>query len=112
MVQWIASTARATGTVEHLFKQYTTSAPKVLLHRFKDKPVTPATPASLTQKTQNGKRTQKKRGNVTQPLTCEISYKTLGELGKVIAKAQSVEVPYNVLLVLKGIIQARKGFAT
>lgn len=46
------------------------------------------------------------------PSRIDISYETLSKLGKAIANTHKVEVDYSVLVVLKGIIHARKGFAT
>ncbi|KAF2632487.1 hypothetical protein BU25DRAFT_407014 [Macroventuria anomochaeta] len=110
VVQWIASTARATGTVGHLFEKDVPTAHRSFLQKLKDKR---AAPPSLLRKLKGKTRNQTKSTvNATSPSTIEISYKTLRRLGKAIASADNIEVDYNVLVVLKGIIHARKGFAT
>ena len=110
VVQWIASTARATGTVEHLFEDDIPIARRSFLQKLK---VKRAAPVSLISKIKGRKRNQtKSTANATSPSTVELSYKTLSKLGKAIARADNIEVDYNVLVVLKGIIHARKGFAT
>lgn len=114
VVQWIVSTARATGTVEHLLGTQipieTSTAPRSVLQKLKAKR---AAPLSLVQKLKSKKRKlTRSTAEASSPSTVEISYKTLGRLGKVIASTESVEVNYNILVVLKGIIHAWKGFAT
>lgn len=110
LIQWIASTARATGTVDDLFDKDMPTMPRSLLQRLKDKRTTPL---SLIQKIKGKRRAQTKSTGTSASIpTIQISYKTLRILGKAIARSEDVEVPYNVLVVLKGIIHARKGFAT
>lgn len=110
LVQWLASTARATGSVEDLFKKGTPAAPRSFLDKLKNNRTMAL---SFVQKMKGKKRVHKKPTDTTaSPQTIEISYKTLSRLGKAIGNAKGIEVPYNVLVVLKGIIHARKGFAT
>ena len=110
LVQWIASTARATGTLRDLFDKAEPTVSPSLLQKLKDKR---AASLSLIQKLKGKRRAQAKTtGNTTSQRVTEISYKTLGRFGKAIASSEDIEVPYNVLVILKGIIHARKGFAT
>ncbi|XPS96689.1 hypothetical protein M3J09_005948 [Ascochyta lentis] len=109
LVQWIASTARATGTVGDLFDKDVPKEPRSFLQRLKDKHA-----GSLSRiRKLKGKIRGSKPTNITaSPSTLELSYKNLKRLGEVIATAKDIEMPYSVLVVLKGIIHARKGFAT
>lgn len=110
LVQWIASTARATGTVQDLFKGAQPPTAQSFFQKLKDKR---AGPASLVQKLKGRMRDPHKCTQCSAlPSTTEISFKALRRLGKAIASSESIQVPYNVLVVLKGIIEARKSFAT
>src|SRR5690242_20390246 len=110
VVQWITTTARATGTVEHLFDRRTSTVRLSLIQTLKDKS---AAPLSFISKPKGKSRTQtRSKANASAPSTIQLSYKTLGYLGKAIANSDDVEMDYNVLVVLKGIIHARKVFAT
>ena len=110
VVQWIASTARATGTVGHLFGEDPPAAHRSFLQKLKDKS---AARPSVMEKLKGKRRKQTKpTASATSLSTIRISYKTLRELGKAIGKAEDVQVDLNVLVALKGIIHARKGFAT
>ncbi|KAJ4992989.1 hypothetical protein SVAN01_01341 [Stagonosporopsis vannaccii] len=110
VVQWITTTARATGTVEHLLDQGASAGRRSLIQMLKDKS---AVPLSFVSKPKGRNRNQKKsKANASMTPTIQISYKTLSCLGRAIAKADNVEMDFNVLVVLKGIIHARKTFAT
>lgn len=110
VVQWITTTARATGTVEHLFDSGASAARRSLIQKLKDKSTIPLSFISKP-KGKNRNRRKSKSNSGSRP-TIQVSYKTLSCLGKAIANADDVEMDYNVLVVLKGIIHARKGFAT
>lgn len=110
VVTWVASTARATGTVGFLFDPDAPKTRQSLLKKLKEKS---AAPVSLMSRMKGKKRNQTKPpSNTTAPSTMELSYGVLRRLGKAIACADNLEVDFNVLVVLKGIIHARKGFAT
>lgn len=110
LVQWVASTARATGTVNDLFNTVEPRSSRSFLQKLKEKR---RAPSSVIHKLKGKRRAQTKSpGTAASPATTEISYKTLARLGKAIASSEEIEVPYHVLVVLKGIIHARKGFAT
>lgn len=110
VVHWVTTTARATGTVDHLLDQGASKAHRSLIQKLKDRS---ATPLSIMRKPKGKNRYQtKSKTNQTSPSTVRLSYKTLSRLGKAIATAGNIEVDYNVLIVLKGITHARKGFAT
>lgn len=65
------------------------------------------------QNEKNRKRHQTKSiGDGESSSTMELSYGTLRQLGKAIACADGLDVEFNVLVLLHGIIHARKGFAT
>lgn len=112
VVQWIASTARATGTVRHLFRD-TKPAHRLLVEKLQD-----GSAARLSHM----EKIKIKRRKLTKPTATatastflpikRISYKALRELGKAISTADNEWVDINVLVALKGIIHARKGFAT
>lgn len=110
VVHWVATTARATGTVDHLFDHDATTARRSLIQKFKDRSTLPR---SLMGKSKRRHRNQTYiTTNAASHSIIRLSYKTLGRLGKAIANADNTEVDYNVLVVLKGVIHARKGFAT
>ncbi|KAF1932873.1 uncharacterized protein M421DRAFT_251567 [Didymella exigua CBS 183.55] len=116
VVQWIASSARSSGSVASLFEEARPTTHRSFVQKLKDKEVArpslmdklkgrkrqPARPAKPTSKTADGSSSSE----------FEISYKVLSKLGRAIANTSKVEVDYNVLVVLQGIIHARKGFAT
>jgi hypothetical protein len=112
VVQWVASTARSTGSVANLLGGRSAKHQSFInklrgsgigLPLPQDKPKERRRPPT--------KPTRQIAGVPSNP-EIEISYKTLGELGKAIANTNKVKVDYNVLVALKGIIHARKGFAT
>jgi hypothetical protein len=110
IVQWIASTARTTGTASHLLEPNLLKARRLRLEKLKDKS---AAPVTLMSRTKNRKRHQAKpTGDGESPSTMELSYGTLFQLGKAIACTDGLDVEFNVLVLLHGIIHARKGFAT
>ncbi|KAF1355623.1 hypothetical protein EJ07DRAFT_158264 [Lizonia empirigonia] len=96
LVQWVASTARATGTVNDLFNTAEPTGSRSFLQKMKDK--RPA-PSSFIHKLKGKRRAQTKSpGTAALPATTEISYKTLARLGKAIASSEETEVPYRVLV--------------
>lgn len=112
VVQWIASTARSTGSVANIL-----GGRSERHHSFINKlrgcgiglPL--SLDESKARKHPPVKPTRQTAKAPASPET-EISYETLGKLGRAIADESKVEVDYNVLVALKGIIHARKGFAT
>lgn len=110
VVQWIAAAARSTGKVGHNLEPDAAEARQSLLQRVKAKKTAPG---SFMDRLRGKKRQQMKpASNAPSSSTVELSYRTLRQLGKIIAGADNLDVDLNVLVVLKGIIQARKGFAT
>lgn len=113
IVQWVASTARATGSVGYLFEEDRPTAHQLLIQKLKDTDVArPSLMDKLKGKKRHPTKPTKPTVDTSSPSKTEFSYKTLSKLGKAIANTDNVEVDYNVLVVLKGIIHARKGFAT
>jgi hypothetical protein len=104
IVQWVASTARATGQDVSERKK-----PTSFLQKLKDKR---AAPRSLIQMMKGRKQAPRRLATTEVFGAIEISYKTLKRFGKAIGDAEGVEVPFHVLVVLKGVIHAWKGFAT
>ncbi|KAF3048733.1 hypothetical protein E8E11_001895 [Didymella keratinophila] len=112
VVQWVASTARSTGSVANLLGGRSEKQRSLInklrgsgigqplpLDELRGRKRPPTTPARQTT-------------GVPSSPEIEISYETLGKLGRAIANTNNVEVDCNVLVALKGIIHARKGFAT
>jgi hypothetical protein len=112
VVQWVASTARATGSVASLFEARSTKQ-RSFIKKLKDGGAALPSPSEkLRGRKRRPARSTKQTADAPSSTELEISYGTLGKLGKAVANTNRVEVDYNVLVVLKGIIHARKGFAT
>lgn len=110
IVHWIASTARTTGNASHLLDPDAAKARRSRLEKLKDKS---AAPVSHMSRVKNRKRHQTKAtADDGSPTTIKLSYGTLRQLGKIIACTDGLDVDFNVLVLLHGIIHARKGFAT
>lgn len=108
LVQWIVSSARSTGTVAHIFESDAPGTRQSLLQKLKGKSTTAG---SLMGRLKGRKRNHSKPASIS-PLFVELTYPMLRQLGKTIARTDEIDVDVNVLIVLKGIIQARKAFAT
>jgi hypothetical protein len=110
IVQWIASRARTTGTVSHLLEPDALKAHRSRLEKLNDKS---AAPVTLVSRMRNRKRHHTRAtGDGNSSSAMELSYGTLRQLGKAIVCADSLDVDFNVLVLLHGIIHARKRFAT
>lgn len=111
VVQWVATTALSTRSITIPFTiSSRRGANKSFFDKLNGEGVALIPPLQkLEGKT--GPHT-KSTGQTDGIWEVDISYGTLGKLGKAIANTNKVDVDYNVLVVLKGIIHARKGFAT
>lgn len=113
VVQWVASRAKASGSAASLFEKPRPKTLQSFVQKLKEKDhARPSLMDKLKVRKRNPTRSTRQAADASLPLNVDISYKTLSKFGRAIANTSKIEVDYNVLVVLKGIIHARKGFAT
>jgi hypothetical protein len=94
-VQWLAGTARATGTVEEVFKSGPQEPRPTPGGRLKGK----------------ARKEAKKAGLATNTSTCQVPIKTFVKLAKAVVASPHVQVPRSVTTTLRAVIQGRKNCA-
>jgi hypothetical protein len=95
-VQWLAETARATGTIDHVFK----NGPKETI------------PASGGRLKGAARKQAKKAGLMQNATTYQIPIKSFKILAEAIAMTGGVQVPASVFMTLRAVIRGRKGCAS
>jgi len=112
VVQWVASTARSTGSVANLLGGRSKKH-QSLINKLRGSGIgQPLSQDKPKERERPPMEPTRQTAGVPSKPEIEVSYGTLGKLGRAIANTNKVEVDYNVLVALKGIVHARKGFAT